>query len=383
MTDDSAGGLAPASRTALAQAEVIIGGARHLELAKAGPRGLAWPVPFSLAPVLAARGKRTVMLTSGDPFWFGAGGQLAQELSPAEWRVHSAPSTFSMIAARLGWRLEEVTCHGLHAAPFARLRAVLAPRARMICLLRDAAAPAAFAEWLTSHGAGQAVLHICERLGGPKESVRKTTAAAFDVTEISPPVAAAVELPSGVGLSRASGLADDLFSHDGQITKRPVRALTLSALAPKPGARLWDLGAGSGSISVEWCLAGGQAISVERREDRMGHILENIDRFGLDHRMQTVLADALPFVKEDEPPDAVFVGGGAGAALFDALYARLEKGSRLVANAVTLETEALLTRLHADRGGELMRIDLSTAGPLGGMRGWQAARPVVQWAVTL
>ncbi|MEO0379966.1 MAG: precorrin-6Y C5,15-methyltransferase (decarboxylating) subunit CbiT, partial [Pseudomonadota bacterium] len=205
----------------------------------------------------------------------------------------------------------------------------------------------------------------------------------FDLEDVAAPVAVAVALPNGVGLSRASGLPDDSFVHDGQITKRPVRALTLSALAPRPGEYLWDIGAGSGSISVEWCLAGGCATAFEIKPTRAAHIAQNIEAFGLGHRMSVVEGPSAEMVLTAAVPDAVFVGGGGTPALFEQLVGLLPEGTRLVANGVTLETEALLAQLHRDKGGELMRIELAKAQPLGTMRGWQPARPIVQWSVTL
>ncbi|MGC1497537.1 MAG: precorrin-6y C5,15-methyltransferase (decarboxylating) subunit CbiE [Sulfitobacter sp.] len=383
MADDSAANLPSASRAALDAADIIFGGTRHLELANAGTRGHAWPVPFSIDPVLAQRGKRVVVLASGDPFWFGAGGSLSAHLDPCDWQAFPAPSTFSRIAGHLGWRLEEITCHGLHAAPFARLRAVLAPGKRLICLVRDGDAPCAFAQWLTDQGAGDAKLWVCERMGGAAQRVRTSTAAAFDLDDIAAPVAVAIQLPMGVGLSRASGLPDDSFVHDGQITKRPVRALTLSALAPKPDELLWDIGAGSGSISVEWCLAGGRAIAFEQHAARVANITQNINDFGIGHRMQVIHGDAAIGLQDQQLPEAVFIGGGGNAALFEHLFERLPKGTRIVANGVTLETESLLSQLQANKGGDLLRIELAQATPLGRMRGWQSARPVVQWSVIL
>ncbi len=183
------------------------------------------------------------------------------------------------------------------------------------------------------------------------------------------------------GLSRASGLADDLFRHDGQITKRPIRALALSALAPRPGERLWDIGAGSGSISVEWALAGGSAIAIEAREDRTANIRANAEAFGLSHKINIVAGVAPAALSGLDKPDAVFIGGGLDAALFDAVWQRVADGTRIVAHSVTLETEALLSELQQRHGGELMRIDISHAAPLGRMRSWEATRPVVQWSV--
>ncbi|MGC1505256.1 MAG: precorrin-6y C5,15-methyltransferase (decarboxylating) subunit CbiE [Sulfitobacter sp.] len=383
MPDDSASSLPPASRSAIAQAELIFGGPRHLELVGAGDKGRAWPVPFSIEPVLAAKGKRCVVLASGDPFWFGAGGSLSAHLVVGEWTVLPAPSTFQLVAGHLGWRMETLTCHGLHAAPIEQLRAVLSPRGRMICLLRDGDAPAKLANWLTTQGAGAATLHICERMGGPNQRIRQTTAAGFDAKTIAAPVAVGVDLPAGVGLPRASGLPDDSFAHDGQITKRPIRALTLSALAPRPAETLWDIGAGSGSISVEWCLAGGCATAFEIKTDRVKNITRNIQDFGIGHLMNVVEGPSVQTIQDQTPPDAVFIGGGGTATLFEQLFTVLPKGTRLVANGVTLETENLLANLQAAKGGSLLRIELAQAEPLGRMRGWQPVRPVVQWSVTL
>jgi len=383
LNEDSLDGLSPASRAALDAADIVFGGPRHLDLAQIGARGRVWPVPFSTAPVLALRGQRVAVLASGDPFWHGAGGSLVPDLKRDEWRAFPAPSTFTLAASALGWRMEEITCHGLHAAPLARLRGVLSPFGRMICLMRDADAPAELAAWLNTQGAGKATLTVMERLGGPHERLRDVTADAFDLKDIVAPVAVAVSLPANVGLSRASGLPDDSFAHDGQITKQPVRALTLSALAPREDALLWDIGAGSGSISVEWCLAGGRAIAFEQHAARISNITRNIDDFGLSHRMKAVEGHAADSVAKEPLPDVVFIGGGARKPLLETLYTLLPVGTRLVVNGVTLETEALLAEAHADKGGTLMRFDIAQATPLGPMRGWSAARPIVQWSVTL
>lgn len=383
MPDDSASALPPASREAIAAAKVIFGGPRHLELVGAGTRGKPWPVPFSVDPVLAHKGQNVVVLASGDPFWFGAGSSLAAHLTRADWCALPSPSTFSLVAGQLGWRMEETSCHGLHAAPFARLRRALSPKGQLICLVRDGAGPAELAAWLAAQGAGRAELWVCERMGGPHQRIRQTTAAGFDLTDIAAPVAVAIALPAGVGLSRSSGLPDESFTHDGQITKRPVRALTLSALAPRPGESLWDIGAGSGSISVEWCLAGGRATAFEIRPERVKNIARNIEDFGITHLMQVVEGPSIETIPTHPVPDAVFIGGGGSSALFEQLFALLPKGTRLVANGVTLETEVLLATLHAAHGGTLLRVELAQSQPLGHMRGWQPARPVVQWSVIL
>ncbi|MBY6068167.1 precorrin-6y C5,15-methyltransferase (decarboxylating) subunit CbiE [Leisingera aquaemixtae] len=377
-------GLSDASRKALEQAEVIFGGPRHLELAAAGSKGQPWPVPFSIGPVLAARGQRVVVLASGDPFWHGAGGSLARHLEDGEWVSCPVPSTFALAANHLAWKLEEVLCIGLHAAPYARLRPLLGSGARVICTMRDGAAPAELAGWLTAEGFGASHLTVMECLGGPRQRVRSAAAEGFELQDVQAPVAVAVEAAGHKGLPQASGLADDLFSSDGQITKRPIRALTLSALAPRTGELLWDIGGGSGSVSVEWCLAapGAQAITFEPRESRLENIRANAAAFGLDHRMTAVLGKA-PAVLDGQPlPDCVFIGGGGSQELLDHLWDILPAGTRLVANGVTLETETLLMQAHSDRGGHLLKAEIAEAGPLGSMRDWRRARPVIQWSVT-
>lgn len=385
LGEDGPNGLGRASLDALAGAELIFGGPRHLELVGAGDRGSPWPVPFDIAPVLAARGRPVVVLASGDPFWFGAGSLLAQALRPGEWRALPVAGAVSLICARLGWRIEDTRALALHAVPFAALRRAVAPACQLVATLRDGDAPAALAAWLAEQGWGPMRMHVAERLGGPSERVRTTSAADFDLSGIEAPVVVALDgadLPRSSGLPAVPGLPEGAFAHDGQITKAPIRALSLAALAPRAGELLWDIGGGSGSVSVEWCRAGGRAITIEPRADRVAGITANIADFGLVRQMR-VIEGAAPAALEGLPdPAAVFVGGGGSAELFAALWDRLAPGTRLVANAVTLETEALLSDLHARHGGTLMRIDIAHAAPLGGMRGWSATRPVVQWSVT-
>jgi precorrin-6Y C5,15-methyltransferase (decarboxylating) len=407
LGEDGLNGLPPASREALDGAEIVFGGPRHLALAEVGDRGHSWPVPFSVDPVLDLRGRKVAVLASGDPFWHGAGGSLVRHLAPEEWRCFPAPSCFSLAAGRLGWKIEDTICMGLHAAPFERLTPVLHSGARVLCTLRDGAAAAELAGWLTVQGYGLSKLTVCEALGGPRERLRSVDAALFDLAGVASPALAALDIASdpdadsatgavrrrtaqrnaaafAPGLPRASGLPDDLFQSDGQITKRPVRALTLSALVPRPGQHLWDLGAGSGSISVEFCLAapGATATALEARADRVENIRANAHAFGLDHRITTVTGRAPDALGDLPDPDTVFVGGGATEDMLTALWSRMPMGARLVMNAVTLETEALLIRWHGAYGGHLLRAELAEAGPLGSMRGWDRARPVLQWTVT-
>ncbi|WP_025035279.1 bifunctional cobalt-precorrin-7 (C(5))-methyltransferase/cobalt-precorrin-6B (C(15))-methyltransferase [Bradyrhizobium sp. DOA9] len=379
--EDGLAGLSEASRKALASAETVFGGERHLALAEIGSRGRPWPVPFDANVVLSCRGRPTAVLVSGDPFWHGAGASLAEKLGSDEWIAHPAPSTFSLAAARLGWRLEATVCLGLHAAPFERLVPHLAQDARIICLVRDAAAVDKLTKWLTERGWGASLLWTLEALGGPREYIDQHRADLFAEDIAGDLVAVAVLAMGTQGIPRSSGLPDDLFVHDGQITKRPVRAFALSALGPRPGERLWDIGAGSGSIAVEWALCGGTASAVEAREDRAANIRKNAAAFGLAHRISIVTGRAPDALAALDAPDAVFIGGGLDNAMFDAIWMRLSPGARLVAHSVTLETEAMLGELHQRHGGELMRAEIAHAAPLGRYRSWEAARPVVQWSV--
>ncbi len=381
--EDGLAGLSATSRAALDAAHTIFGGPRHLALVDAGTRGQAWPVPFDVAPVLALRGQPVAVLASGDPFWFGAGGSLAAHLAPSEWMAYPAPSTFALAAARLGWRLEDVQCHGLHATAFESTRPTLHRGARLLCLLRDGAAVSDFARWLNAQGCGPSALWVLEALGGPRERIRSSSATGCDLDHIVAPVAVAVEVAGALGLPRSPGLLETHFAHDGQITKAPVRALTLAALAPRPGEHLWDIGAGSGSVSVEWCLAGGRATAIEQHAARVANIRTNIASFGLGKAMQVVEGLAPQALAGMAAPQAIFVGGGFNLALFTALQALAPAGCRLVVNAVTLETESALAQLHQQYGGSLLRINLAHAAPLGTMRGWSPVRPVVQWSTTL
>lgn len=388
LGEDGPNGLCPASRAALAAAEVVMGPPRHLALlTEMKAERIEWPVPFAAGlPILhGLRGRRVVALFSGDPFWFGAGSVIVRDLSPGEWRAVPAASTFSLAAARLGWPLETTLCLGLHAAPFARLRPHLAPGVRAILLLRDGAAVEALAAWLSDLGFGPSRLTVLERLGGPHERLTPARAEALPGIPFAHPVAVALDVAgTGCLVPCAAGLDDDWFDHDGQITKRPVRALALSALAPQPGELLWDVGGGSGSVGVEWCLAHPslQAVSIEPLDARAARIRANADRFGLD-RLRVVQGWAPAALEDLPPPQAVFIGGGLSEALLDHLTARLNPGTRLVAHAVTLESEAMLAGAAARHGGSLLRVELAEAAPLGTKCGWVPARPVVQWRVAL
>lgn len=376
--------LSAAAVQDLEQAAVVFGSPRHLALAQVGGRGRAWPVPFSVEPLLQLRGQQKVaMLVSGDPFHFGGGASVARHLERGEWRNHPQPSTFSWISGELGWSQEQVHCLGLHARSLESLTPLLAQGERFICLLRDAPAAHRLAAWLTGQDWGESPLWLVSNAGSEAQTVctGKASELAQQLLEqpVVAPVAAAFEARGGQGLPQVAGRACDAFAHDGQITKSPVRAMTLAALAPRKGECLWDLGAGSGSVAVEWCLAGGTAVCVEQHAGRVANIAHNAARYAV--ALQVVQGDSLAVLATLQPqPQAVFVGGGFSLALFQALRARLAHPWRLVVNAVALETQALLMELHRSHGGQLLQLQWSEARPLGSMQSWNAARPLVQWS---
>lgn len=379
-------GLTPLARGVLEGAEIVFGGRRHLDLAASLIRGeaRAWPSPFSVEGVLAARGRRVVVLASGDPMLHGVGATLLRQVPPAEAFVLPAPSAFSLAASRLGWALEGVVTLSLHGRRPELLRPHLHPGARLLALTSDAAGPAAIAALLCEDGFPDSAITVLEALGGARERLRTAAAAGFALDGIDPLNLVAIEVAAGPGarvLTRAPGLPDALFEHDGQLTKREIRAVTISALAPRRGALLWDVGAGAGSIGIEWMLADPslRAIAIESRPDRAARLRRNALAFGVPGLV--VVEGAAPAALAGlAPPDAVFLGGGAtDPGVLDAVLAALPPGGRLVANAVTLETEALLLARHAALGGELIRLAIARAAPVAGMTGWRPAMPVTQW----
>ena len=393
--EDGAAGLSPAARTLIDQAELVVGGARHLALVDGLGKAerLAWPSPLTDAlPLIAARrGRPVVVLASGDPFLYGVGVTLTSIIDPAEMIALPAPSAFSLAANRLGWAGQDVVPLSLHGRSFERLYPALQPHARLLILSWDGTTPTRVAAALTERGFGGSRLTVLERLGGPREAIRATTAAHFGAELGAEPIdglnTIAVEVIAGPDarvLPRASGLADDWFVSEGQITKREIRAVTLSALAPRRGELLWDIGAGSGSVSIEWMLAdpANRAIAIEPRADRRGRIAQNAASLGVPDL--NIRAGRAPEILTDLPrPDAIFVGGGGSdPALIDAAIAALPTGGRLVVNGVTIETQAELMRRYGTLGGELVQLAVARADTIGGFHGFRAAMPVVQWVWT-
>ncbi|GLH79373.1 precorrin-6Y methyltransferase [Bradyrhizobium sp. SSBR45G] len=388
--EDGLDGLSAQARNLVAGAALVVGGARHLEHAAALITGerLAWPSPLHLAfdQIAACRGQSVVVLASGDPFNYGVGKQLMQRFDAAEMLCVPQPSAFSLAAARLGWPLQDVAQVTLHGRALEGIIRHLAPGARILALAWDGSTAAKLAALLTSRHMGRSRLTVLEAIGGPQERVRCADADGFALSDIHPLTTIAVEViaePDAPVIPLTSGLADDLFEHDGQLTKRDVRAVTLSALAPRPGELLWDVGLGSGSVAIEWLLRHGslRAIGIEARQDRADRAMRNALALGApDLKVVVGRASALPAGLE--PPDAIFIGGGISEeGVFESAWSRLKPGGRLVANVISLEGESRLIDLFGRHGGELVRIAVSRIEPVGRMHGWRQAMPVTQWRV--
>lgn len=387
--EDGLDGLSPAARAVIGQAEIVFGGARHLALAGDAVKGRAqaWPSPFErgVEMVLALRGRNVCVLASGDPFLHGVGATLARQVPAAEMRILPAPSSYSLAASRLGWPLAEVTCLTVHGRALDLVRAHLHSGHCLLVLTSDGAGPGEIARLLAESGFGGSVLHVLEALGGPRERVRRATAAEFDLADIDPLNLVGIEVAAGEGarvIALTPGLPDELYENDGQLTKREIRALTLAALAPRRGEVLWDIGAGAGSVGIEWMLADPSlgAIAIEERPERAARIRRNAASLGVPG-LEIVEGRAPEALAGLPVPDAIFIGGGAGdSGVLDAAIAALTSGGRLVVNAVTLETEALLIARHAAHGGDLVRLSVARAAPVGGLTGWRPSMPVTQWS---
>lgn len=379
-------GLAPTARTEIAGAEVLMGSARQLALIPAGTaERVAWASPLSesLPGLLEAhRGRRICVLASGDPTFHGIGTTLTRLLGTDAVRVIPHPSSVSLACARLGWPQDQVQVVSLVGHPLELVQPHVQPGRRLVVLSWGAQTPAEVAALLTDRGYGGSRFTVLEQLGSPDERVRAATAAEW-TSEVDALNVIGIECSAGPVLSTVPGLPDDAYESDGQLTKREVRAVTLSRLAPVPGQLLWDVGGGAGSIAIEWsrhhptC----RAVAIEKDPDRAKRLERNAANLGV--VVRTVLGKAPEALAELESPDAVFVGGGATAAgMIETCWEALKPGGRLVVNGVTLETEVLIARWYAELGGDLVRLDVQRASPVGAMTGWRPAMPVTIWTIT-
>nr|WP_314479411.1 precorrin-6y C5,15-methyltransferase (decarboxylating) subunit CbiE [uncultured Pseudomonas sp.] len=381
--EDGFSGLGKQARRALLGSTRIIGSPRQLALLPrcvAGER-LNWPTPFSLQPVLALRGSPVCVLASGDPMFYGVGASLARQVPADEMQVLSMPSSCALAAARLGWALQDVQVVSLVARPLAALNAHLHGGLRLLVLSNDGDSPAAIAGLLRERGFGPSRLWVFEHLGGEGQGELTGTASTWKHRQTAALNLVAIECaaaPDAARLHRLAGLPDEAYRHDGQLTKRDVRAITLARLAPEPGQLLWDVGAGCGSIGIEWMRAhpACRALAIEADEGRQGLIEHNRDALGAPG-LQLVRGKAPAALEGLELPHAVFIGGGVTRpGVLERCWSSLRPGGRLVANAVTLQSELALAHFREQHGGELTRIHVAHTQPLGAFDTWRQALPI-------
>ncbi|KGN31929.1 precorrin-6Y C5,15-methyltransferase [Knoellia sinensis KCTC 19936] len=386
--------LPPVLRDLVSGARTVVGSPRLLDLVPvaAGQTRRPWPSPMlpGLTDFLSEVGTdRVVILATGDPLVSGVGSTLIRTLGPEAVRIHPAVSSVALAHARMGWPSESTSVVSLVSKPVYAVRRHLAPGARVVALSAGAKTPVELARMLDDLGLGDSRLAVLGDLGAVHESRFDCAAAELAHGRAAGPDGipdlnvVALEVSSDARLVGVTpGLPDEAFEHDGQITKREIRALAMAALRPIAGQRLWDLGAGSGSVSVEWCLAAPRttAVAVERDPARAERVRRNAASFGV--AVAVVTGDSVAEIAQLPTPDAVFIGGGASSELIDGAWQVLEQGGRLVVHCVTLDTEALVVDAHDRLGGELRRVTVERAEPLGRSLSWKPARPIVQWSVT-
>lgn len=381
--EDGFNGLGKQARRALLGAARVFGSPRQLALLPRciGAEREPWPSPFSLTPLLALRGEAVCVLASGDPMLYGVGASLARQVAASEMTVLPAPSSCSLAAARLGWALQDVVTLSVVARPVAAVAAHLYTGQRLLVLSNDASSPAVLAELLRARGFGASRMVVLEHLGGPLERQHEGHANTWSNPDVAALNVVAIDCqadPDAPRLSPLAGLPDSAFRHDGQITKRDVRAITLARLAPQPGELLWDVGAGSGSIGIEWMRAhpSCRALAIEADEGRQQLIEHNRDALGVPG-LQLIRGRAPHALAGLEQPDAIFIGGGVTReGVLQHCWDQLRPGGRLVANAVTLQSEATLADWRERHGGELTRIHIAQAQPLGEFDTWRQALPI-------
>lgn len=384
--EDGLTGLGPDALAAVKSAEIIIGGDRHHSLSDAGSaKRVKWPSPFNamISEIRSYRGKRLVILVTGDPLWYSVGARILKEIPADEIRFHPQLSAFQLAACRVGWSLADCETLTIHGRATSQIVPHVAPRVRLLVLTKDSSSPKAVADTLIKLGYSRSRMSVLAAMGGPGEQRFDGQADNWDV-QVPDFHTLAVECIPDENFtlhSRVGGLPDDAFVHDGQMTKSLIRSITLSALAPFPDALLWDVGAGCGSVGVEWMRAarGARAIAIEPKDERLAMIGENAKALGTE-KIEIIKGKAPDVLQGLSTPDAVFIGGGlTSEGVFETCWGALRPGGRVVANAVTVQSEARLVELHADYGGTLNRISVSSAEPVGKFHGWKPAMPITQW----
>ena len=385
--EDGMEGLLPATRAVVEAAEVIVGGDRHHKLSdNVTAERVAWPSPFNaLIEMLEGfKGRRVVVLATGDPLWFSVGARIGREIDPAEITYHPQLSAFQLAAARMGWSLPDVETLTVHGRPVEQMIAFIQPDARLLILTTGAETPAQIAGFLSERGFGRSKLTVLANMGGAKEARFDGVAEDWnhEVPAFNTMAVECIAAPDAALLPRVPGLADELFQHDGTMTKQEVRAATLAKLMPMRGALLWDIGTGCGSVAVEWMRGAryARAVGIEPRADRRAMAAANALALGVP-KLELVEGRVPEALEGLAAPDAVFIGGGLSRETFDAAWDALRPLGRMVCNAVTLESEALLLELHKERGGQLVKLMVSRAEPVGGLTGWRPLMPVTQWSL--
>ena len=376
------------ARSVVEAAEVLVGGTRHLAMLAPDDRlRLEWPRPWhAMTDTLRQHeGRPVCVLATGDPSCHGVGNTLVRELGLAAVRIWPAPSAFSLACARLGWALQDTDTVSLHGQPVERIVPFVQPGARVVALSSDRNTPHALASLLCSRGFGPSQMTVLSHLGGSKESRLEHTAANWDrqtqVPDLNTVGIYCTPEPSARLLPRVPGIPDDAFEHDGQITKHEIRAVTLSALAPIAGQYLWDVGAGSGSVAIEWLRHDPRcrAVAIEREPVRAAAISRNARTLGVP-QLQVVEGPAPAALASLPAPDAIFIGGGLGeTGLADSCWSALVPGGRLVANAVSVEGEQAVSDWQRRWGGQLVRLSVSRCEDLGRFRGWRPLAPITQF----
>ena len=385
--EDGMDGLVPATRAVVEAAEVIIGGERHHTLAEnLTAERMAWPHPFDalIDAIEGLRGRRVVVLATGDPLWFSVGAKIGRSIDPAEITYHPQLSAFQLAAARMGWSLPDVETLTVHGRPVEQMIAFIQPDVRLLVLTTGAETPAQIARFLTERGFGGSRMTVLAAMGGKDELRFDGVAATWDhvVPAFNTLAVECVAAPDAALLPRVPGLADELFQSDGTMTKQEVRAATVAKLMPMRGALLWDIGCGCGSVAIEWMRAAryARAVGIEPRADRRAMAAANALALGVPKL--ELIDGAVPVALDGlEPPDAIFIGGGLSRQTFEAAWAALRPLGRLVANAVTLESEAELIALHKLYGGDVVKLSVHRAEPVGRLTGWRPLMPVTQWSL--
>ncbi len=385
--EDGMEGLSAATRAVVEAAEIIVGGDRHHRLSdNVTAERVAWPSPFdALIDLLTShRGRRVVVLATGDPLWFSVGARIGRSIPPSEITYHPQLSAFQLAAARMGWSLADVETLTVHGRPVEQMIAFIQPDQRLLILTTGAETPAKIARFLTERGFGKSPMTVLASMGGVEELRFDGIAESWDheVPAFNTLAVDCVAAPDAALLPRVPGLADELFVHDGTMTKQETRAVTVAKLMPMRGAHLWDIGTGCGSVAVEWMRAAryASAVGIEPRADRRAMAAQNALALGTP-KLEILAGEAPAALEGLAPPDAIFIGGGLSDAVFAAAWAALRPLGRLVANAVTLESEAVLLALHKRHGGQLVRLSVERADPVGRLTGWRPLMPVAQWSL--